>query len=191
MVEKKKMQRKAPRPPLKILEASNESSTSDAPASVTAVATVTASTSKQASVSHNRSKPKLAAAGKFEFISKSRSRQKQTRIAEALRGEGFDESALGRAYVKLVRKLFAGKKASGNDKLLVDVLKEISRTLEPPNPGSGASSPSTADGPMIVQLLHDVPRPVRDAPGDTPGDNRNDAQYRRQGDETFDHRQAT
>ena len=134
---------------------------------------------------------KSAAAEEFEFISQSRSRQKQTRIAEALRGEGFDESALGRAYVKLVRKLFAGKKASGNDKLLVDVLKEISRTLEPPNAGSGASSPSAADGPMIVQLLHEVPRPVRDTPGDTSGDTRNDAQYRRQGDETFDHRQAT
>ena len=144
-----------------------------------------------ASTAKGVASPKPEAAEEFEFISQSRSRQKQTRIAEALRGEGFDESALGRAYVKLVRKLFAGKKASGNDKLLVDVLKEISRTLEPPNQGSGESSPSAADGPMIVQLLHDVPRPVRDAPGDTPGDTRNDAQYRRQGDETFDHRQVT
>ena len=143
-----------------------------------------------ASTAKGVASPKPEAAEEFEFISQSRSRQKQTRIAEALRGEGFDESALGRAYVKLVRKLFAGKKASGNDKLLVDVLKEISRTLEPPNPGSGASA-SASDGPMIVQLLHDVPRPVRDAPGDTPGDTRNDAQYRRQGDETFDHRQVT
>lgn len=188
MVEKEKMQRKAPRPPLKILEASNESSTSDAAASVTAVATATASTStsKQASASRNRSKPKLAAAGKFEFISKSRSRQKQTRIAEALRGEGFDEYALSRAYLKLLEKLLADSSSSANDKLLVDVLKEISRALEPPTPGGG-TGPSAADGPVIVQLLHDVPRPVRDVPGDASDGTSSDTR----GGTTSDQRQTT
>ena len=161
-VEKKRAQRNAPRPPLKISEVPKEvPPPSDALASVKA--TVTASASGAASRSAR--KPKPATGGDCEFISKSRSRQKQMRVAEALRGEGFDESALGRAYVKLVRKLLAGKKASGNDKLLVDVLKEISRTLEPANPSGGASA-SASDGPMIVQLLHDVPRPMRDAPGE-------------------------
>lgn len=155
-----------------------------------------------ASPSKNIVSPKPEAAEEFEFISTSRSRQKLTRIAEALRGEGFDEAALGRAYVKLVRKLLAGKKASGNDKLLVDVLKEISRTLEPPNPG-GAGSPSASDGPVIVQLLHEVPRPVRNQPGDAPAEtsantsgnssseNAGDMQHSRPSASAFEHRQTT
>lgn len=102
----------------------------------------------------------------FPLISKSRLRQKQLRLAEAMREEGLDESALARAYAELVQKLFNGEESSASDKLLVDLLKEMSRTLEPQG-ATGAAASSASDLPVVVQLLHEVPRPVRAGGGET------------------------
>jgi hypothetical protein len=102
----------------------------------------------------------------FPLINKSRLRQKQLRLAEAMREEGLDESALARAYAELVQKLFNGEESSASDKLLVDLLKEMSRTLEPQS-ATGAAASSASDLPVVVQLLHEVPRPVRAGGGET------------------------
>jgi hypothetical protein len=47
--------------------------------------------------------------------------------------------------------------------MLVDVLKECSRILEPPKSVGGAS-----DVPAVVNLYHNVPRPVREGLGEEP-----------------------
>ena len=50
------------------------------------------------------------------------------------------------------------RKSNDNDgvqKLLVDVLKEVSRHLEPPR------AEATPDTPVIVKLIHNVSRPAR------------------------------
>ena len=62
---------------------------------------------------------------------------------------------LARKYVGVVKKL--EKKTSESDsveKLLVDVLKECSRHL-------ASDADANADAPVIVQLVHNVPRPER------------------------------
>jgi hypothetical protein len=68
-------------------------------------------------------------------------------------------------YVVVVEKLRGGAAGvDGTQKMLVDVLKECSRILEPPkSPGGGAS-----DVPAVVNLYHNVPRPVRDLQRDAP-----------------------
>ena len=43
-------------------------------------------------------------------------------------------------------------------KLLADVLKECSRMLDPPRGGNAGVS----EQPTLVELHHDIPRPVRD-----------------------------
>jgi hypothetical protein len=55
----------------------------------------------------------------------------------------------------------SGIKTETAQKLLVDVLKECSRILEPPR-GAGTGSIET---PTIVELHHEVSRPVRNLPG--------------------------
>lgn len=85
--------------------------------------------------------------------------RKRVRLAEALRLEGLDERKLAKNYVVVIEKLGEGNgDAKSGDKLLVDVLKECSRILEPPRTtGAGAG-----DMPAVVNLYHNVPRPVRD-----------------------------
>jgi hypothetical protein len=97
----------------------------------------------------------------FKFLSKSRQRHKQMRIAEAMREAGCDEPAVARGYVRVVQKLLGGKEGNASDKLLVELLKEISRTLEPQGAAGGGAA-GTSDLPTVVQLIHDVPRPVRE-----------------------------
>ena len=85
--------------------------------------------------------------------------RKRVRLAEAMRLEGLDERAVAETYVVVVEKLRNGTKdENGTQKALVDVLKECSRILEPPR-GPGAGS---GDVPAIVNLYHNVPRPMRD-----------------------------
>ena len=91
------------------------------------------------------------------------------RIGEALRKHGLDEHVVAGKFVHVVKKL-TGKeaKASGVDKLLVDVLKECSRQIEASNDAAqkaakekeAARAPSP-DAPVIVQLVHSVERPDR------------------------------
>ena len=97
----------------------------------------------------------------FQCLSKSRQRHKQMRIAEAMREAGCDEPAVARGYVRVVQKLLGGKEGNASDKLLVELLKEISRTLEPQGAAGGGAA-GTSDLPTVVQLIHDVPRPVRE-----------------------------
>ena len=81
------------------------------------------------------------------------------RLAEALRLEGLDERKLAKNYVMVIEKLGEGNgDAKSGDKLLVDVLKECSRILEPPR----ATGAGAGDMPAVVNLYHNVPRPVRD-----------------------------
>ncbi len=80
------------------------------------------------------------------------------RLAEALRSSGLDELTVAQNYVVVVEKLRDESGGTdGTQKMLVDVLKECSRILEPPKSVGGAS-----DMPAVVNLYHNVPRPVRD-----------------------------
>lgn len=79
------------------------------------------------------------------------------RIGDALRRNGLDEMAIAEGLVSVVGAL---KKqisdGDGVDKLLVDVLKECSRILEP-----ARSADAAPDLPVIVKLMHTVSRPKR------------------------------
>ncbi len=84
--------------------------------------------------------------------------RKRVRIGDALRRKGLDEWTIADGYVDVVGKLT--RKSEKNDtvaKLLVDVLKECSRHLEPPR-----SADAAPDAPVIVKLVHAVSRPVRE-----------------------------
>jgi hypothetical protein len=88
---------------------------------------------------------------------KNSPKRKPVRIGDALRRSGLDEWTIAGGYVDVVYKLT--NKSNSNDsveKLLVDVLKECSRHLEPPR---FADAPS--DAPVIVKLVHTVSRPRR------------------------------
>lgn len=87
-----------------------------------------------------------------------RQRQKLLRIAEAMREQGVDESASGDANARLLNKLLKGEKPNGSEKLLLDLLKEIVRLLEP-NSSAATVEGCATDGPIV--LVHDIPRPVR------------------------------
>ena len=83
-----------------------------------------------------------------------RRRRRRIRLGEAFRKVGLDEQTVAENYVGVVETLRAktGPKTETAQKLLVDVLKECSRILEPPR-GSGAGSIET---PTIVELHHEV-----------------------------------
>jgi hypothetical protein len=87
----------------------------------------------------------------------ARPSKKHVRIGDALRQSGLDEWTIAGGYVEVVEKLTTkAKNSKSPDKLLVDVLKECSRHLEPPRSGDFA-----ADGPVTVRLVHNVSRPKR------------------------------
>ena len=63
---------------------------------------------------------------------------------------------MANGYVDVLGKLT--RKSNDNDgvqKLFVDVLKEVSRHLEPPR------AEAAPDAPVIVKLVHNVSRPAR------------------------------
>jgi hypothetical protein len=94
------------------------------------------------------------------ILSKPRQREKTTRVGEAMREGGLDEGALARAYIKLLQKLLESAEGNANDKLTLDVLKEVGRNLEPA--WSANSAPNFEnDGTSVVQFVHDIPRPSR------------------------------
>jgi hypothetical protein len=87
----------------------------------------------------------------------ARTSKKRVRIGDALRQSGLDEWTIADGYVEVVEKLTTKAKSSKSpDKLLVDVLKECSRHLEPPRSGDSGS-----EGPITVRLVHNVSRPKR------------------------------
>jgi hypothetical protein len=90
-------------------------------------------------------------------------RRKPVRIGEALRQRGFDEHTIAASYVDVAQRL-KGKsdKNGGVEKLLVDVLKEVSRHLEPARPPDRAGDRLGAPGaPIHIHLIHSVARPAR------------------------------
>lgn len=95
--------------------------------------------------------------------SRPRRRRKRVRIGEALRKIGFDEYAIAQNYADTAKRLKAKPDKSGNiEKLLIDVLKECSRLIEPVRPAEPSSNNSRVAGAAIhVHLVHNVPRPAR------------------------------
>jgi len=91
-----------------------------------------------------------------------RRRRRRIRLGEAFRKVGLDEQTVAENYVGVVETLRekTGPKTETAQKLLVEVLKECSRILEPLR-GSGTGSIET---PTIVELHHEVSRPIRDLP---------------------------
>ena len=88
---------------------------------------------------------------------KNSPKRKPVRIGDALRQSGLDEWTVAGGYVGVVDKLTNKSKSNDSvEKLLVDVLKECSRHLEPPR-----SADAPPDPPVIVRLVHTVSRPVR------------------------------
>ena len=82
----------------------------------------------------------------------------RVRIGEAMRRTGLDEYKVARTFAVVVDKLSGKnpKDSGGVQKLLVDVLKECSRHLDPPH--SERDAPSV---PSRIMLIHHVPRPDR------------------------------
>jgi hypothetical protein len=74
-----------------------------------------------------------------------------------MRRSGLDEYKVARTFAGVVDKLSDGTKDTGGvQKLLVDVLKECSRHLDPPQ--SERAAPAA---PVQITMVHNVPRPVR------------------------------
>jgi hypothetical protein len=81
-------------------------------------------------------------------------------IGEAMRRSGLDEYKVAQTYATVVDKLsgkHADKDAGGVQKLLVDVLKECSRHLDPRHSERDAAP----DAPVQFILIHEVARPDR------------------------------
>lgn len=95
--------------------------------------------------------------------SRPRRRRKRVRIGEALRKIGFDEYAIAEGYAETAGRLKDKSDRSGNvEKLLIDVLKECSRLIEPVRPAETTTDRSGVAGAAIhVHLVHNVPRPAR------------------------------
>jgi hypothetical protein len=98
-----------------------------------------------------------AAAREFRPI--KRRRRRRVRLGEAFRKYGLDEQTVAETYVGVVEDLrvVRDSKPEVAQKLLVEVLKECSRILEPPR-GPGTNGMET---PTIVEMHHEVSRPVR------------------------------
>jgi hypothetical protein len=75
-----------------------------------------------------------------------------------MRRTGLDEYKVARTFAVVVDQLSGKnpKDSGGVQKLLVDVLKECSRHLDPPH-----SERDTPAAPSRIMLIHHVPRPVR------------------------------
>jgi hypothetical protein len=91
--------------------------------------------------------------------------KKPVRIGEALRQRGFDEHTIADHYVDVAHRLKGKSDQSGSvEKLLVDVLKECSKHLEPPRPMERTDERAGARGAAVhVHLVHSVTRPARAA----------------------------
>ena len=77
---------------------------------------------------------------------------------DALRREGVDERRLAQGLANLFGNLQGKIEENEKEKLFVDVLKECSRHLESTSACRKAASGET---PVIVELVHKVPRPAR------------------------------
>jgi hypothetical protein len=75
-----------------------------------------------------------------------------------MRKVGLDEYMVAETYAGVVQTLRTRNEGEGIEKLLVDVLKECTRVLEPP---AKVADRAGGETPVQVQLIHNVPRPER------------------------------
>jgi hypothetical protein len=85
-------------------------------------------------------------------------RPPRVRIGEAMRRTGLDEYRVAETFAGVLETL-TGKnaaKAGAVQKIVVDVLKECSRHLDPPQ-----SERAAAAATPVIALIHNIPRPDR------------------------------
>jgi hypothetical protein len=100
----------------------------------------------------------VTAANSEKFKPIKRRRRRRIRLGEALRKVGLDEQTVAETYVGVIEVLREQTAREPGRKLLVDVLKECSRVLEPPR-----STGTNADEPLtIVEMRHEMSRPERE-----------------------------
>jgi hypothetical protein len=97
--------------------------------------------------------------GSFPRKTKPRQPRPRMRLAEAMRARGLDEHLVARVAGMFIRARVSQKKY---DKLLVDVVEDVIRVLEPPRPADRIA----AEPPAPVQLIHYVDRPEHENPSD-------------------------
>lgn len=91
---------------------------------------------------------------------RTRRRRKAVGIGRALRLRGFDEHAIADNYIEVTERLKGKSDKSGSvEKLLVDVLKECSKYIEPARPAD-----QLRQAPVHIHLVHNVTRPARIVP---------------------------
>ncbi len=101
-------------------------------------------------------------------------------LRQAMRAQGLDEHKIARVFNRQVNRLQRRAKPkkglpAAQEKLLLEVLKECAKIMEPSSRASAAQEPSA------FQLVHEIPRPprpVRDAAAREFFDNRNDEEIR-------------
>ena len=91
-----------------------------------------------------------------------RRRPKRVKLCDAMRAHGIDENTIANKYVGVMASL-ASSDYPHADKVLVDLLKEFTRVLKPRKAAERAGR--KMDKVVAVQLIHNVPRPVRDGNG--------------------------
>jgi hypothetical protein len=99
---------------------------------------------------------------KRTVVAKPVSPRERVRIGQAMRERGLDEHLIAEMFAAVVGKLHENSSSDSGSvqKLLVDVLKECSRHLDPPREAGRESS----EGPAAIILIHEVDRPVRELP---------------------------
>lgn len=90
-----------------------------------------------------------------------KSPQQRLKVPEAMRLHGMDEEQFAKQMRGFINKL---SKQSGSSKLFLDGLKEWGRHLVPDRSADRVLS----ETPVTVQLVHQIPRPVREAPVQDP-----------------------
>ena len=88
--------------------------------------------------------------------------RERVRIGQAMRERGLDERLIAEMFANVVGKLHENNSSDSGSvqKLLVDVLKECSRHLDPPR----EAGRETSEGPATIILIHEVDRPKRELP---------------------------
>ena len=82
-------------------------------------------------------------------------------LRNAMRAQGLDEHKIARAFNRQVNRLQRRGKAkkrlpAAQEKLLLEVLKECAKIMEPSPRASAAQEPSP------FQFIHEIPRPAND-----------------------------
>jgi hypothetical protein len=99
---------------------------------------------------------------KRAIVAKPTGPRERVRIGQAMRERGLDEHLIAEMFAAVVGKLHENNSSDSGSvqKLLVDVLKECSRHLDPPR----EAGRDTSEGPATIILIHEVDRPVRELP---------------------------